>query len=111
MIRTKASALSAVRPSTPAGKREEAADMTEGMGVPKGPIHVHLVGFRPDGFLPGAKIDIRLSIEAFAQLLEHGATSAVETANLVLTQQDAQVQDSSGQLNIKEIVIERDQSP
>jgi hypothetical protein len=84
--------------------------MTEGMGLPDGPIHVHLVGFRPDGFSPGAKIDIRLSAEAFAQLLGDGATGAAETANLVLTQQDAQVQDSFGQLEIKEIVIERDQS-
>jgi hypothetical protein len=72
---------------------------------------VHLAGFRPDGLSPGAKIEIRLSAEAFAQLLEHGATGAVESANLVLTQQGAQVQDSSGELNVKEILIERDQSP
>ncbi len=83
--------------------------MTEGMGLPDGPIHLHLVGFRPDGFSPGAKIEIRLSAEAFTQLLEHGATGAVEAANLVLTQQDAQLQDSAGQLKITEIVIERDQ--
>jgi hypothetical protein len=82
-------------------------DMTEGMGLPRGPIHLNLIGFRPDGFASGAKIEIQLSAEAFAQLLEHGATGAVESANLVLTEQGAEVRDSSGQLNIKEVMVSR----
>jgi hypothetical protein len=81
--------------------------MTEGMGLPGGPIHLHLIGFRPEDFAPGAKIEIRLSAEAFAQLLEHGVTGAVESANLVLTKQGAEVRDSLGRLNIKEVVLSR----
>jgi hypothetical protein len=82
-------------------------DMTEGMGLPRGPIHLYLIGFRPDGFASGAKIEIQLSAEAFAQLLEHGTTGAVESANLVLTEQGAEVSDSSGRLNIKEVLVSR----
>ena len=58
--------------------------MTAGMGLPSAP-YTSLVGFRPDGCTPGAKIEIQLSAEAFAQLLEHGATGAVASVNLVLT--------------------------
>jgi hypothetical protein len=41
--------------------------MTEGMGLPDGPVHLHLVGFRPDSFSPSAKIEIRLSWLSSAQ--------------------------------------------
>jgi hypothetical protein len=81
--------------------------MAKDMGLPGGPVHLSLIGFRPDGFAPGVKIEILLSAEAFAQLLEHGATGAVENSNLVLTEQGAEVRDSSGQLNIKEVMVSR----
>ena len=65
--------------------------MTERMGLPGGPIHLNLIGFDPYGLLREPRSKSSCPPRPFAQLLEHGATGAVESANLVLTEQGAEV--------------------
>lgn len=86
--------------------------MTEGNGLHPGDVHIEVTGIRRNDSqgVPhvGARIMIRLSADAFAQLAERGVVGAQAGRNLVVTQHRAEIRDAAGQLSVVEVDIGRD---
>ncbi|MBA3743343.1 hypothetical protein [Sporichthya sp.] len=86
--------------------------MVQGDGLHPGDVHIEVTGIRTDDSqgLPhvGARIMIRLSADAFDQLVERKVVGAKAGRNLVVTQHRAEIRDAAGQLSIVEVDIGRD---
>jgi hypothetical protein len=80
--------------------------MSEGMGLPEGEVAVRLTGFRSAATgRAGVKIDLDLPAAAVRQLLDSGATGAVDGENLRVELEKVELGDGTGPLDVVELLV------